>query len=111
MGGSVHTVTKNTEALIVASKETGLEVNSHKAKYQVLSRDQNARRSHSVKTGNSFFERVEQSKYLGTSVVDRNCIQEEIKSKFKSGNACCHSVQNLLHSSLLSKNIIRYTEP
>ena len=64
-----------------------------------------------VKTGNSSFERVEQSKYLGTNIVDRNSIQEEIKGKFKSGNACCHSVENFLSSSLLSKNImLKYTE-
>ena len=31
--------------------------------------------------------------------------QSEIKSRLKSGNACCHSVQNLLSSSLLSKNL------
>ena len=35
----------------------------------------------------------------------QNSIQEEIKSRLKSGNDCCHSVQNLLASSLLSKNI------
>ena len=106
LGGSVHTVTRNAESLIVASKEIGLEVNSYKAKYMVMSRDQNAGRSHSVKTGNSSFERVEQSRYLGTNIMDRNSIQEEITSKFKSGNACYHSVQNLLSSILLSKNIM-----
>ena len=36
---------------------------------------------------------------------NRNSIQEEIKSRFKSGNAFCHSLKNLLSSSLLSKNI------
>ena len=110
-GGSVHTVTKNTETLVAATKEIGLEVNSYKNKYMVLSGDQNAGRSHSVQTGNSSFERVEQTKYLGTKIMNRNSIQEEIKSRFKSGNACCHSVQNLLSSSLLSNNIcLRYTE-
>jgi len=39
-------------------------------------------------------------------MMDRNSIQEEIKSKFKSRDACYHSVQNLLSSSLLSKNIM-----
>ena len=38
-------------------------------------------------------------------MVDSNSVQEEIKSRLKSGNACCHSVQNLLSSSLLSKNL------
>jgi len=58
LGGSVHTVKKNAEALVVASKEIGLEVNADKAKYMVMSRDQNAGRSHSTKIDNSFFERV-----------------------------------------------------
>ena len=43
LGGSVHTVKKNAEALVVASKEIGIEVNVDKTKYMVMSRDQNAR--------------------------------------------------------------------
>jgi hypothetical protein len=71
----------------------------------VISRDQNAGRSHSIKTDNSFFERVEQFKCLGITLTNRNATQEEIKSRVKSGNACYHSVQNHLSSSLLSNNI------
>jgi hypothetical protein len=41
MGGSIHTIKKNMEALVVASKENGLEVNADKTKYMVMSRDQN----------------------------------------------------------------------
>ena len=89
----------------MASKEIGLEVNADKTKYIVLSRDQNAARSHSIKTDNSSFERVEKFKYLGTTLTNQNYIQEEIKSRLKSGNACYHSVQNILSSSLLSKNL------
>jgi len=44
-------------------------------------------------------------KHLGTTLTNQNSIQEEIKGKWKSGNACNHSVQNHLSSSLLSKNI------
>ena len=50
-------------------------------------------------------ERVEEFKYLGTKLTNQNSIQEEIKSRLKLGNACYHSVQNLLCSSLLSKNL------
>jgi len=53
---------------------------------------------------NSYFEMVEEFKYLGTTLTDQNYIQEEIQGKLKSGNACYHLVQNLLSSSLLSKN-------
>ena len=71
----------------------------------VMSRDQNAERSHSMKTDDSSFERMEQFKYLGTTLTNQNSIQEEIKSGLKSGNACYHSEQNLLSSSSLSKSL------
>ena len=59
----------------------------------------------SVLIDNSSFERMEEFKYLGTTLENPNSILEEIKSRLKSGNACCHSVQNLLSSRLLSKNL------
>ena len=58
-----------------------------------------------MKIGNSNFERVEDFKYLGPTFTNQNSIQEEIKSRLNSENAFYHSVQNLLSSSLLSKNI------
>ena len=70
----------------------------------VMCRDQNAGRSHSLKTDNSI-ESVEDFKYLGTTLTNQNSIQEEIKCRLKLGNACYYSVQNLLSSSLLSKNL------
>jgi len=58
-----------------------------------------------VRTDNSTFERVEEFTYLGTTLTNQNSIAEEIKSKLMSGDACNHSVQNLLSSRLLSKNL------
>jgi len=55
LGGSVHTVKENAEALVVATKETGLEVNADKTKHMIMSRDQNTGRSHSMKFDNSFY--------------------------------------------------------
>jgi len=88
LGGSEHTVKENTETLVVGSKETGIEVNADITKYTAMSRNQNAGRSHYIKTDNSSFERVEQFKYLGTKLTNQNYIQEEIKGRLKSGNVC-----------------------
>jgi hypothetical protein len=51
-----------------------------------------------VKIDNSSIERVEEFKYLGTTLTDQNYIQEEIKNRLKLGNACSHSVQNIFLS-------------
>ena len=48
---------------------------------------------------------MKEFKYLGKTLTDQNSIQEEIKSRLKFGNACYYSVQNLLSSRLLSKNL------
>jgi len=71
----------------------------------VMSRDRNAGWGHSVKIDNTSIERVEEFKYLGMTLTDQNSIQEEIKSSLKLRDARYHSVQNLLSSRLLSKNI------
>src|SRR5215510_7915785 len=52
LGGSVHTVKENAEALVAATKEIGLEVNADKTKYMVMSREGNAGRGHSVMIDN-----------------------------------------------------------
>jgi hypothetical protein len=67
LGWSLRTIKKNTEALVVASKETGLEVNADKTKYTVT-------------IDNGFFERVKEFRYLGTTLTNKNSVQEEIKS-------------------------------
>ena len=53
----------------VATREIGLEVSADKTKYMVVSRDQNAERNRSVRIDNSTFERVEDFKYLGTTLT------------------------------------------
>ena len=83
----------------------GLEVNAHKTNYMIVFRDQNAGRIHSMKMDNSPIERVEEFKYLGTTLTNQNSIEEEIKCRLKLGNACYYSVQNLLSSSWLSKTL------
>jgi len=62
----------------------------------VMSRDQNAGRIRSVRIDNSTFERLEEFKYLGTTLKNQNSIAEEIKSRLRSENTCYRSMQNLL---------------
>jgi hypothetical protein len=69
----------------------------------LLSRHQNAGQNHDTMIANRCFEKVAQFRYLGTTITYQNLIQMEIK-RLNSGNACYHSVHNLLSSRLLSKN-------
>jgi len=86
LGGSIHTIKKNTEALVVIGKETGLEVDDESTKYMIMSRGQNAVRSHNMKTVNSSFEKVEDFIFLGAILKNKNFIQEGIKRRLKPGN-------------------------
>ena len=60
LGGSIHTVKEKAEALVVTSKEIGLDVNADKTKYMIMSRDQKGGRSHHMRIDNRSFERVEE---------------------------------------------------
>ena len=70
LGGSIHTIKENEEALVVVSKEIGLEVNADNTKYMVMSTYEKAGRSYRIKTNNITFQRVEQFKKLGTTVTN-----------------------------------------
>jgi hypothetical protein len=105
LGDNINTLNRNTETLIDASKEVGLEVNIEKTKYMLVFRDQNADQNQGIKIGNRSFENVSQFKHLETTVTNQHLIQEEITRRLNSGNACYHSVQNLLSSHLLSNNV------
>jgi hypothetical protein len=102
---NIDTIKKNTEALLDASKEFGLEVNPEKTKYMLMSHSQRIGQKHSIKIANRSFEDVAKFKYLGTTLTEQNCMQEEIKSRLNSGNACHHLVQSLLSSRLRSRNL------
>jgi hypothetical protein len=94
---------KSTQTLIDASKEVCLDVNTEKTKYASLSCHQNAGQNHDINIGNRCSENVAQFRYLGTTITNENLIQEDIKRRLNSGNACYHSVQNLSSCRLLSK--------
>jgi hypothetical protein len=89
---------KHTHTLTDASKEVGQEVNTDKTKCMLLSRHRNGGRNHDIKISDRCFENVAQLKYLGTTVTNRNLIQEQIKRRLNSGNACYNSGLNLLSS-------------
>jgi hypothetical protein len=82
-----------------------LILQAYDAKYMLLSPQQKAGQNHDIKSANKCFENVAQFRYLGKTIINQKLIQEEIKRRLNSGNACYHSVQNLLSSCLLSKII------
>jgi hypothetical protein len=99
LGDNIDTIQKRTETLINAIREVGLKVNAEKTKYILLSHHQNVGQNRDSKEANRSFENVSQLKYLGMTVTNQNLIQEEIKRRLNSGNACYHSVHNLLFLS------------
>jgi hypothetical protein len=77
LGENIHTIQNNTKALLDASKEVGLEVNSKRTKYMLMSHKK-AGQKHGIKIANMSFEDVAKFKYLVTTLTDQNCMQEEI---------------------------------
>jgi hypothetical protein len=104
VGENIETI-KNTGALLDASKEVGLEVNPEKTKCMLMSRSQKTGQKYSKKITNRSFQDVAKFRYLRTTLTDQNHMHEEIKSRLNSGNACYHSVQSLLSTRLLSRNL------
>jgi hypothetical protein len=100
LGENIDTIQKNAEALLDAGKEVGLEVNSEKTKYMLMSHKKVGQK-HGIKIVNRSFEGVAKLKYLGTTLTGQNCMDEEIKSRLNSGNACYHSVQSLVFPPLV----------
>jgi hypothetical protein len=105
LGDSINTIKESSEFLSEASRDVGLEINAEKTKYMVISRHLNSGQNQNVRIANESFEKVEKFKYLETTLTNQNDIHDEIKSRLDSGNACYYSVQNLLSSRLIPKNL------
>jgi hypothetical protein len=105
LGENIDTIQKNTDALLDAGMEVGLEVNSEKTKYVSMSRKK-AGQKHSIKKANTSMNVWQNFKYLGKILTDKNCMQEETKfDRLISEKTCCHLVQSLLSCRLLSRNV------
>jgi hypothetical protein len=105
LGNSVNSIKENSETLLEASKDIGLEINAEKTKYMIMSHHLNSGLNQNIRIVNESFENVTKFKYLGMTLTNWNDIHDEIKSRLKSGNACYYSVQNLFSSCLISKNL------
>ncbi|KAJ4432109.1 hypothetical protein ANN_20724 [Periplaneta americana] len=107
LGENPQKIRENTEILLEASKEIGLEVNPENTKYMIMSRDENIVRNGNIKIGDLSFEEVKKFKYLGGTVTNINDTWEEIKRRINMGNACYYWDEKLLLSSLLKSSIKR----
>jgi hypothetical protein len=87
LGDSVNTKKENSEKLLQAGRNIGLEISAEKTTYMIMSRYPNSGQNQNIRIANESVEKVAKFKYLGTTLTNQNDIHDEIKSILNSGNA------------------------
>jgi hypothetical protein len=95
-GDSINTVKEDTETLLKAGKEAGLEINGEKTKNMIMSRHPNSRQNHNIRIAIESFDHAAKFKYLGTTQTNQKDIHDEVKSRLITA-------QNLLFPSYINK--------